>query len=481
LMNRKYNTRSSTFDDVVACKVTNSQVTTTISKNPKRNKLVSGDQMKRLPTRNETWHVVVNEDFSDTSSDSKRRRRFCVTLIGISKTHNDNKKADRSNVLAKTIVKGNSQGPDTNQIFQFLVDYMLNSVSGKPHNIAFENQNLYHNVVDLFENFDSSIVSQQEHPKIIPINEPEFNDQIYIHSMDKMKKTESVKLDELSGLTLKLVQQETGQTFSGSISVREKAIFSSRINNDLYASRTTTTRTITVERSRPFYAKPQNVLLILLFIGVVSYWVASNKRNLDHGNWPLDEELIKRFEQNLIENIPNHPKAIDLMKDIFQSHDGSKTLSINMVGDVDVDAKIVVKKISKLLFGSEDSERVQYLDPNSKIPLKEQAFNLLKLWPMVVFVLKNTESISSKCSFLTAMLDENYPELEHQGNKVKTNQAVFIMISDILHDQVDKALEEGSLDNLDQQVKQYLIEVYQFPARICQRIRNLVPFEQKIF
>jgi len=185
------------------------------------------------------------------------------------------------------------------------------------------------------------------------------------------------------------------------------------------------------------------------------------------------QKLRSSLHQKLDSTEPQYTATA--ISDAIEFHDGRKALIMNFVGNVGINANITVRTISRSLFDSEVNDRILVLEDQPELMLKSQIFRQLKQWPLSIIVMNYHKMVPQSYDFLTSIFDTNFPQLELNNNIIKTNQAIFIIVSNILQGEISKLYQDQSLHLLDKLVKDYMKE-NDWPARICQRMDYVIPF-----
>jgi hypothetical protein len=265
------------------------------------------------------------------------------------------------------------------------------------------------------------------------------------------------------------------------------------VERDGVKTTTTTTHTATLSPVKRSTAQPAKsstttlervlwaIIVIVVAIGVGTLFVPTPQRDR---YWPISDSLaqILRYKLNFV--MKEQPVAVNSLMDAFEYHDGRQTLSLHFVGNVSNTAKLAVQQISDALFGSPDSTRVLYLTTNNEDTLRAQIFKQLVTWPWSVLVIDADRISANQLDFLTSMLNDNFPHLQFHDNKVRTDQAVVILVSNkfaqlitdfALVDDNQPASGDSDTDSLDALVKN-MMKKDGWPDRVCQRLRHTIPF-----
>eukprot|EP01114_Cavostelium_apophysatum_P000689 TRINITY_DN10629_c0_g1_i1.p1 TRINITY_DN10629_c0_g1~~TRINITY_DN10629_c0_g1_i1.p1 ORF type:complete len:164 (-),score=48.77 TRINITY_DN10629_c0_g1_i1:346-837(-) len=141
--------------------------------------------------------------------------------------------------------------------------------------------------------------------------------------------------------------------------------------------------------------------------------------------------------------------------------------------------------MSKVLFGSEHSDRVLWLtSPPKEMNLSEtedhlkySIFKQLSMWPQSIIALEVDDVPVSSLSFLTAAWNDHEPSIYVNTRHVKTNQAVFVVKMRLPF--AEWREEKKERYDLQASVKEYLkagADVKSPIRKRAQRPRSLVDF-----
>jgi len=335
-------------------------------------------------------------------------------------------------------------------------------MGSKPVKIAFEDNELFNTVSNFLQ--DDKIVSKVSsflhETNAVQRSTPNLNPGALENPLVHLqwKKTDEVMLtaSQLQGITLKLVQ-EKGDT--------------------------RTTATADIQFRAPSIPPSKLEVFIWFFLGLLVLFIVSTfllpfvLERKGVGAWPISTELAQRLRWNLHDRLkePQYTLAAGSISDAIEFHDGSKALTLHLVGNVAEIANITVQAISKALFGSDLSDRVLFVRDKPASMLKVQIFRQLKSWPLSVVILDYQNIAPSHADFLTSALDGGFPQLELNDDSVKTNQAIFVFVSEMLEQEVAQLQDGDRLGELYNLVKERMKQDG-WPDRICQRVDNVIPF-----
>jgi hypothetical protein len=414
------------------------------------------NQPLQLPQRDERWHVVVSTP--PQQKDAKDGLEICsrCALVAIKRGKKEHKKPK---VVGTAEIKG--EEPSAEHICKFLVKTMLqpndkDQVQGKPVKISFEDEKLFKDVAKLLQKDGYHFSASTSTGLIFRGKEAAqtFTDSSLFEHMSQLKKKMEVQLGEgsqLTGVTLKYVQKK------GGVTTTSKAAFKFG--------------TPTKKRSWAetcLYA----FLFALVALGVGTAFIPG--RSL--GEWPLSLEKNIMIG-DLLSQLQEERFALAMTKitDAVSYHDGFKALSMHFVGNVDGVGNWTVKQLSKALFGNEESDRVLYIQPASELILRTEVFEQLSKWPLSIIVMDSNTIDPTSIHFLTPMLDGTWPKLTANGETISTNQAIFILMSRMMEEELAFLHKSGDLDYLEKDVKQAM-KKKGWAARILQRIDHVIPF-----
>jgi len=403
----------------------------------------------QLPQRDERWHVVLKHP-KDTPCTS-------CSVVAIER----GKQTKHPKVVGAAEIDGE---PSAEQICKFLVKTMLQQnegqVNGKPTKISFDNERVYEDVTSYLQNDGTFLKGTITSSGIVFIQEPpeEEAKSLWQH-FKEFKKLAEIKLgneNQLNGITLKLVKKKGDTTTTTEAGLRFE-----------------------IPKSKPtIFETILKIILGLCFTFFVSTFILpSLLEGSGSGAWPISPELSQKLRLSLYSILqdPQDHYAASAIADAIEYHDGKKALSLNLVGNVDNKAEIIVGVISRALFGNEISDRVLVLQQGlPELVIKSKIVRNLKQWPLSIIIMEYKNMRPDDYSFLTSALDGNFPLVELDGDQVKTNQAIFIFVFDILQEEI-AGLSKKELQSLDLLVKNQM-KMDDWPARIIQRIDYVIPF-----
>jgi len=218
-------------------------------------------------------------------------------------------------------------------------------------------------------------------------------------------------------------------------------------------------------------------MLVMFGIVFIATFILPSIMEPHYSIWPLSPDMSQKVRWHLYEKL-NETRlqyAATAIADAIEYHNGKKALALNFVGYIDpITVNTTIRSLSKSLFGSEISDVVLYLGKHHEKVIKGQIFRHLNQWPFSIIVLDYKKSDPKDYLFLTSALDGNFPLLDSGTRTVRTNAAIFIFISDIMHQELAE-IQENNLYTLDARVKEYMKD-NGWPDRICQRIDHIIPF-----